>query len=59
MQWWLEGNQRLVKPVNKKVKVDLRKKWKVLFQPNLRIITQEEHLRKLSALFHLLEVKAQ
>lgn len=27
--------------------VDLRKKWKLLFEPNWRIITQEEYLRKL------------
>ena len=36
-----------------------KKKWKFLFEPNLRIITQEEHLGKLWELFHLLEVKAQ
>lgn len=39
--------------------VDLRKKWRILFKPNLRITTQEEHLRKLGELFHLFEAKAQ
>ena len=29
------------------------------FEPNLRIITQEEYLRKLQKLFYLLEVKAE
>ena len=36
-----------------------KKKWKFLFKPNLKIITLEEHLRKLWELSHPLEVKAQ
>ena len=35
------------------------KKWKILFKPNLRIITQEEDLRKLWELLLPLEVKVQ
>lgn len=27
--------------------IDFRKNWKILFEQNLRIITQKEHLRKL------------
>ena len=38
--------------------VDTRKKWKILFQAKLRIVTWEEHLRKLWELFHISEVKA-
>ena len=38
--------------------VHLRKKWKILFQLNVRILTQVEHLRKLWELFNPLEVKA-
>ena len=34
-------------------------KWKILFKKNLRILTWEQHLRKLRKLFHPLEVKAQ
>ena len=39
--------------------VDQRKKWTVLFEPNLKIKTQEKHLRKFWELFYPLEVKAQ
>ena len=31
----------------KNTSVDLRNKWRVLFKSNLKIITWEEHLRKL------------
>ena len=33
--------------VEKNESVDLRKNWKILFEPSLRIVTWEEHLRKL------------
>lgn len=39
--------------------ISLRKNWKIVFEPDLWIITQEEHLRKLPELFHLLEVKTE
>ena len=39
--------------------VNLRKEWKILVKSNLRIIIQEQHLRKFWELFNLLEVKAQ
>ena len=44
---------------DEKLSVYLRKSWEILFEPNLRTMTQEEHLRKLWELFHPLEVKAQ
>lgn len=40
-------------------KISQPKEWKLLFEPNLDITTQEEHLRKLGELFHLFEAKAQ
>ena len=36
-----------------------RKNWKTLFEPNVRIITWKERLRKLWGLFHPSEVKTQ
>ena len=39
--------------------VDLRKKWKILFEPNLRITTQEHHLSKAPRTVLPLEVKSQ
>ena len=45
--------------LTKKLSVDLRKKGKILLEPNLRIMTKKEHLRKLWELFCLLEIKAQ
>ena len=50
---WRQKHSRSVRSV------DLRKNWKVLFKPNLRIIIQEEILRKLQELSCSLEVKMQ
>ena len=44
--------------LRKKLSVNLRKKWQILFVPYMKIITCK-HLRKLRELFHPLEVKTQ
>ena len=47
---WQESLIAYTKHILMKWKIDLKKKLKLLFEPNLRIIIQKEHLRKLSEL---------